>query len=173
VYLDECGFSPSQPVSYSWTLAGQRKYISYENPQGRRINALAALVHTADAESLIWMTRPRTFRADDLVFFLNEALPCSTKLRVVVLDNASLHRNRVVRAARRALREQGIVLYYLPPYSPDLNAIEPYFGVVKHHEMPARTYRTLPELDDAIDHAFASVEARLITKQAQELCPCA
>ncbi len=24
-YLDECGFSPTLPVSYSWTLSGQRK----------------------------------------------------------------------------------------------------------------------------------------------------
>lgn len=173
MYLDECGFSPSQPINYSWTLAGHRKRIPFENPAGRRVNALAALVLTADARSLIWMTRPRTFHADDLVGFLNEALPDHSRRRVVVLDNAARHRNRVVVAARRALREKGIVLYYLPPYSPELNAIEPYLGVVKHHEMPERTYRTLPELSDAIDAAFARVEARLISNPLQQLCPCA
>ena len=36
------GFSPSQPTSYAWVLKGGRKRIPYENPQGRRVNALAA-----------------------------------------------------------------------------------------------------------------------------------
>jgi hypothetical protein len=39
-YLDECGFSPSQPVNYSGTLAGECKRVPYENPCGRRVNAI-------------------------------------------------------------------------------------------------------------------------------------
>jgi len=41
-YLDECGFSPTLPVGYSWSLPGERKFVRYEAPQGRRVNALAA-----------------------------------------------------------------------------------------------------------------------------------
>lgn len=43
MYLDESGFAPSQPVSYSWVRAGERKRIPYENPEGQRKNVLAAL----------------------------------------------------------------------------------------------------------------------------------
>lgn len=39
--MDECGFSPSLPVSYSWTLKGIRKLVPFENPQGRRANAIS------------------------------------------------------------------------------------------------------------------------------------
>ena len=35
-YLDECGFSPTLPVGYSWSLPGRRKFIRYEAPQGRQ-----------------------------------------------------------------------------------------------------------------------------------------
>ena len=31
-YLDECGFSPTLPVGYSWTLAGRWKLVRYEAP---------------------------------------------------------------------------------------------------------------------------------------------
>ena len=31
-YLDECGFSPTLPVSYSWCLPGRRKFLRYEAP---------------------------------------------------------------------------------------------------------------------------------------------
>ena len=41
-YLDECGFAPTLPTGYSWTLPGERRFVRYEAPQGRRVNALAA-----------------------------------------------------------------------------------------------------------------------------------
>src|SRR5438876_158415 len=41
-FLDACGFAPSQPVNYRWTRRGERKRLPYENPQGRRVNVLAA-----------------------------------------------------------------------------------------------------------------------------------
>ena len=44
VYLAECGFAPSQPVTATWVRKRTRKRVPYENPEGRRVNALAALV---------------------------------------------------------------------------------------------------------------------------------
>jgi transposase len=58
---------------------------------------------------------------------------------VVVLDSASLHVNHVVKAARARLRHEGTHLYTLPPYSPELNRIEPYLGAVKYNKMPERS----------------------------------
>jgi transposase len=48
---------------------------------------------------------------------------------VVVLDNLSSHKGK---AARRAIREKGAHLLFLPPYSPDLNPIEQLFAKLKH-----------------------------------------
>jgi putative transposase len=45
----------------------------------------------------------------------------------VVLDNASLHISKATKAARPTLAKLGIYLYYLPPYSPELNEIEAVF----------------------------------------------
>jgi len=163
VFLDECGFSPSQPVNYSWTLPGERKRIPYENPQGRRINALAMLAPYGPHPSLTWDHVPRTLRSEDLLVML-EGIPRGPEPVVIVLDNAGLHRSKVIQAARPALEEQGITFYYLPPYSPELNAIEAYFGVIKRQEMPQRSYRTLDELDTAINVAFQRQETRLLTR---------
>jgi transposase len=104
---------------------------------------------------------PRTLRSADLLLVL-DAIPRGGGALVVVLDNASLHRSHVVQEALPGLAERGIRLYYLPPYSPELNAIEPLFGVIKGTEMPARTYPTIPALLGAIDAAFARCEARLL-----------
>jgi putative transposase len=122
-YLDECGFSPSQPVSWSWTLRGRRKRLPYENPQGKRVNALAALRVSGSAE-VDWDLFRRTLQADDLLAFLRTLPREPGTPLVVVLDNASIHKNRVVKAALPALWRERIYLYYLPPYSPELNRIE-------------------------------------------------
>jgi transposase len=175
-YLDECGFSPSQPVSYSWTLKGQRKLVPYENPKGRRANAISvylpfgnqANLRRAEGKGQVepelwWDVVPRTLRAQDVLRVLEE-IPRGPGALVVVLDNASVHVNRVVKAELPRLRKQGIHLYHLPPYSPELNQIEPLFGVVKYTEMPERTFQTTDDLIKAIRQAFHRSEQRLIRK---------
>ena len=48
---------------------------------------------------------------------------------VLVMDNCSTHRNANV---RRLCAERGVLLVYLPPYSPDYNPIEKSFHLVKN-----------------------------------------
>ena len=160
-YLDECGFAPSLPVCYSWTAHGCRKRMPYENPQGRRVNALVALVRDGAQRALTWACERGSFLAEQVLDFLTK-LPRSQGQRlVVVLDNGSVHTSRIVKDARPQLHEQGIDLYYLPPYCPELNAIERVFGVIKHHDMPARRYTSWEALETAIDTAFTNYETRL------------
>ena len=171
MYLDECGFSPTQPVSYSWTLTGHRKRVHYENPEGRRVNVLAAMTY-APSPSLSWISLPRTLKADELIAFLS-SLGLADSLTVVVLDNASMHRSKLVKTARPELLKHGIVLYFLPPYSPELNLIEPVFGVIKHHDMPERSYTSVEDLSQAVDAAFHTANQRISVRTQQHLRPAA
>lgn len=150
-------------MTSTWVRRGERKRMPYENPEGRRINALAALSWQQTNHALYWVSKPGSYTADHLVRFLH-AVPVAAVPTVVVLDNAGIHRSHVVRAARPALRARGVHLYYLPPYSPHLNAIEPVFRVIKHHEMPERRYTSLTTLRDAVTAAFTSYEEALIRK---------
>jgi transposase len=47
---------------------------------------------------------------------------------VVVMDNAFFHHSARV---KQLCSEAGVRLLYLPPYSPDLNAIEEFFADLK------------------------------------------
>jgi transposase len=47
---------------------------------------------------------------------------------IVVLDNLGSHKGQAV---RRAIRAAGAKLFFLPPYSPDLNPIEQVFAKLK------------------------------------------
>jgi transposase len=171
-YLDESGFAPSLPCGYSWTLPGQRKRVAYEYPQGRRVNVLAAYRPDAPAPWLGSRAFERTLNSDDLLAYLG-ALPESAVPQVVVLDNASLHVSKVVKAQRRALARRGIYLYYLPAYSPELNRIEPVFRQVKYQEIPVRSYTSKAALRQAVEHGFDSYAKKLGQKSGKQLRPAA
>jgi transposase len=47
---------------------------------------------------------------------------------VVIIDNLGSHKGKAV---RRAIRAAGAKLFFLPPYSPDLNPIEQLFAKLK------------------------------------------
>lgn len=170
--LDECGFAPTLPTGSSWTLPGERKLVEYEAPQGRRVNALAAYRPYDRSPRLDVFTAERTWNGYDLLGFLG-ALPWSRAPRVVVLDNAGLHTGKVVQAARADLARRGIYLYFLPPYSPELNEIEPVFRQVKYQEMPQRSYTTRLGLREAVESAFSGYARRLRPKLAERLRPAA
>jgi transposase len=171
-YLDECGFSPTLPVGYSWSLPRQRKLVRYEAPQGRRVNAMAAYRPYGRSPRLEVFTAERTWDAYDLLGFL-EALPWSKVPRVVVLDNASIHTSRVIRLARHRLATSGIYLYFLPPYSPELNEVEPVFRQVKHQEIPQRSFTTRAELREAVTSGFSDYGRTLRSKRPKQLRPAA
>jgi len=171
-YLDECGFSPTLPVGSSWTLPGQRKLVRYEAPQGRRVNALAAYRPYGRSPRLEVFTAGRTWNSYDLIGFL-KALPWARGPRVIVLDNAGLHTSKVIRRARRSLTAAGIYLYFLPPYSPELNEIEAVFRQVKYHEIPERSHTTRIGLREAVERGFDNYGRKLPRKYPKELRPAA
>jgi putative transposase len=156
------------PTGYSWCLPGQRKRVKYEYPQGRRVNALASYEPFAPIAQLLAVPFERTLTSDDLLAYLRERLPAASVPRVVVLDNAGIHTSKVVKAARPGLAKQGLYLYYLPAYSPELNRIEPVFKQVKHHEMPVRSHTSKADLRKAVEDGFDSYRRRLTAKGDKE-----
>ena len=60
---------------------------------------------------------------------------------IVVMDNLGSHKSKAV---RDAIRAAGARLWFLPPYSPDLNPIEQTFAKIKHWMRMAQK-RTLQE----------------------------
>lgn len=84
----------------------------------------------------------------------------------VVLDNYSVHRCRAVQAARPALEAANIHLYYLPPYSPELNRIEGVWRTVKYTDLTRRSYDHLGEYRTAVQDALQSRAAIIREKHA-------
>ena len=155
-------------MSYCWVRRGERKRVPFEQPQGRRSNTMALYVPAGPHAAFDRCgTSRRHFQAADLVHFLCQRPKTAVPL-VIVLDNAGLHRGADLRRALPDLRQHNGYLYYLPPYSPELNAIEPVFRAVKHLDLPERRYATAAALEAAVDAAFARVETTVLGQCPQQ-----
>jgi transposase len=76
--------------------------------------------------------------------------------RYVVMDNLPAHK---VAGVEEAIEEAGATLLYLPPYSPDLNPIEPAFSRLKAHLREAAEH-TIPRLLRRIGRIVADFPAK-------------
>jgi hypothetical protein len=71
--------------------------------------------------------------AEDVIAFFDRLASSLTKKTVVVLDNAGIHRGAPIRERQAEWDRHGLHLLYLPPYCPDLNAIEILWKHAKYY----------------------------------------
>jgi transposase len=115
---------------YGWTPINEPVELVYSFKRSERWSLLPAM--TVDGY-LSYMIFQGSITSGIMEHFLEfEVLPhCNPypgRNSVIVLDNASIHRSvRVRELCGRA----GVVLEYLPPYSPDYNPIEKSFKQLK------------------------------------------
>ena len=77
------------------------------------------------------------------------------------LDNASVHRNRKVKELRKIWEKRGLFLFYLPPYSPELNPAEILWRILKGKWIRPIDYETTDSLFYCTNMALASVGTNL------------
>ena len=73
---------------------------------------------------------------------------------IVVMDNLGSHKSAGV---RQMIRAAGARLWFLPPYSPDLNPIEQAFAKIKHCMGQAQK-RTIEDTWRHIGHLVKTIE---------------
>lgn len=72
------------------------------------------------------------------------------KLCVVVLDNASMHRSKAFRDKIDDWLLKGILLHFIPPYSPELNLIEILWRKIKYEWLPLSAYQSFSVLKESV-----------------------
>lgn len=172
-FLDECGCAPTLPTGYGWGRLGRRLVVPYEAPPGRRVNVVGALApYDPAGPRLVFATRRkadgRYDAAAHLAFVRRLAEPDAAAAGdaprrpcVVVLDNYSVHHSQAVKDAVPALAEADVHFCYLPPYSPELNPIEPVWRQAKYQDLPERSHPTDTALQTAVEAALADRAPKL------------
>ena len=178
--LDQCGFAPTLPTSYTWAREGTRPLLRYAAPQGRRVNVLGAFAPFGPQPRFVYesrLTGEGKLDGDALLGFVCREIvglaggraaldhvptdyrrvrPCT-----IALDNYGVHHSKPVKAALPNLAALGGSFSYLPPYSPKLNRIEPEWHALKYDRLQDRSFTTGPALKAAVEAALDERVAEL------------
>ena len=100
-------------MPYGWQFCGEDVYIPCE--RGLRLNIFGMIDRRNRYEGF---TTTENMTADKVADFLDRMSLRISKRTVVVLDNASVHRYRLMRELRPLWEKRGLFLFFLPPYSP-------------------------------------------------------
>jgi len=127
------------PRTHGYSLKGHRCYGQRAWGERGRINVIGALLNNQlITVSLFEGTiNSATFTS----WVEQELIPQLPANCVVVMDNATFHKNKLM---QDQLVLAGVTLEYLPPYSPDLNPIEHKWAQAK--SIRRKTNCTIDEL---------------------------
>lgn len=142
-YLDQAGFCLESPVSYSYSQVGEQKRM--EQPlkkYGRRISILGLW---QPGKSYILLMDSEATKAA-------ETLARSGLITVVVQDNGSLHKSKLVRQQWQRWQQLGLYIFFLPPYCSQMNHIETQWHQLKSHEIAGQMF------DNEYDLAIVVIE---------------
>jgi transposase len=154
VFVDESGVTTKLTRLYGRAPKGQRVPEAVPHGRGKVTTILGALGTTGMQAG---MTVETSTDADVFEVFVEQVLgPTLRAGQVVVMDNLSAHKQERV---RELIEARGCQLQYLPPYSPDLNPIEPAWSKVKTY-LRALKARTQEALEAGVSAALKTITAQ-------------
>lgn len=134
-----------------WGLKGKRLRAYAPHGHWRTLTFLGALRHNRLTAPCVFdgPINGQSFRA-----YVSQVLvPTLDPGDIVVLDNLGSHKSAEI---RRMIQAAGARLWYLPPYSPDLNPIEQAFAKIKHWMRSAQK-RTVEETWRHVGHLVTTI----------------
>ena len=135
VWLDETGSDARNHIrKFGYALRGMTPEYHRVLSRGQRMSAIAAI--SSAGLVCVDLTKETVTGAKFLDFVRGTLIPemepfdGSEKRSIVIMDNCSVHHTTEV---KQSFEDAGIMVIYLPPYSPDLNPIEEAFSYIKYY----------------------------------------
>jgi len=166
-FLDASHFVYGAFLGYLWCAV--RLFVPTGSGR-QRLNVLGAVGY--GTAKMITVINRGSIGAKQVCELLRAIRHRCRKPVTIVLDNASYHRAKVVRALAETL---DIELLFLPPYSPNLNLIERVWKLVKKLALNARTLPDFEAFAQSVIHTVHNLETehrkellRLLTPNFQD-----
>ena len=94
--------------------------ISINSAKGRSINCFGMITRDNTFE---YATTDQTINANFIIERIDKFSYHLKKHTVILLDNAKIHQAKAMKLMQKVWTEKKLFIFYLPPYSPQLNII--------------------------------------------------
>jgi len=150
---DEAGIRSDYHSGTTWAPKGQTPIV---RTTGSRLSMNMISAVSAKG-SMRFMTVKGRLTADTFIEFLQRLLKNAEKPVFLVVDGHPVHRSKRVQAFVTST-EGRLKLFYLPPYSPELNPDEQVWSHLKHHRLGKMAIRTKEDLQSRVMSALRSIQ---------------
>jgi len=137
--------------SYSWYFLN---FYSIEKNNNHSIKVNSLCLFNYSEKDFCWATTQNTIDSDMFIGLFELAKPDFVIPTFIVLDNYSIHKSNKVKEKAKEWATDNVFLYYLPPYSPELNLIEGKFKNLKYHHIQKRHCNNRDDLESSVNQGF-------------------
>lgn len=150
-FCDESHFGLTPNVPYAW----QRK----DNPillpaaKGKFLNVIGLMTRK---NNLFFEVLETTFNTDKVISFMDRFVAQTVKKTVIILDNSPIHKSNKFMVKIQEWEEQDVFIFFLPPYSPELNLIEILWRRIKYQWLPFDAYICFQNLKERLSYVLGN-----------------
>lgn len=153
VFIDESGAKTNMTRLYGRAKAGDR--ATDDTPSGHWCTTTMISSVRLDGSTACMVVDGATNKEVFQAYLSNILIPTLRSGDIVIMDNLSCHKNKEV---KKMVESVGAQLWFLPPYSPDLNPIEKMWSKIKSILRTLKA-RTEEALINAIAKALEAITA--------------
>lgn len=139
-------------MPYAWQT--KENPILLPAAKGKFLNVVGLMNRKND---LFFEVNETTFNTDKCISFMERFVAQTVKKTVVILDNCPIHKSKKFMAKIEEWKEKDVLIYFLPPYSPELNLIEILWRRIKYQWIPFDAYLCFQNLKDRLLYVLQNV----------------
>ena len=144
-------------LPYAWQKKGQT--IEVPAAKGKRINITGLINRHGDFQH---QTQSGPITSKEVICLLDSFCEKIHQKTVVVLDNAPTHRSKVFLEKIKQWQEQDLYIFFLPPYSPELNKIEMLWRKIKYQWLDFDAYLSWQNLQVHLNLVLQNINQKYI-----------
>jgi len=142
---DESHFGLTPNVPYAWQT--KENPILLPAAKGKFLNVVGLMNRK---NKLFFEVNETIFNSDKFIGFMDKFMSQIVKKTVVILDNSPIHKSKKFMAKIEEWKENDLLIYFLPPYSPELNLIEILWRRIKYQWLPFEAYLCFQNLKERL-----------------------
>ncbi len=146
LYGDESGCCLWSEVGYSYYFMGEQKRQEQTKKKGKRLSIMGLWQPLV---SLCYGLVLGSMKSENFIAMMNQQGKIAVekgRMRVVVLDNGSIHVSKIVKQKCKEWELSGLFLFFLPPYCSQMNKVELESQHLKKDELAGQMFESEQEL---------------------------
>jgi len=149
-----------------WSLQGRQPLVPSLARTNQKVHIFGALNPISGKTHY---RKTPTINAFHFQRFLSQLLSRYPKgAIVIILDRAIWHRGRSLKPFQ--LENQRLILFFLPPYSPDMNPTEQLWKCLRREVTHNHFFEKMPKLKETLDRFFSRRHSRYSIETVMNWC---